>query len=95
MTQRKRARASTSQSMEEEPEWVGGFFDRLFIVESNLNKHFDQVDTRFDHFEKRMDHVEYDIHQRYAFNNLNCTRPPPSQDPQVPPSQGDDYDSAS
>ena len=26
---RKRARASSSQGMEDEPEWVGGLFDRL------------------------------------------------------------------
>ena len=83
---RKRARASSSQGMEGEPEWVGGFFDRLSIIKTNINNHFD---TRFDHFERRMDHVEYDIHQLQAFNNLSFTWPPP-----MPPSQGDDHDSA-
>ena len=29
---RKRARASSSQGMDDEPEWVGGFFDRLSII---------------------------------------------------------------
>ena len=70
---RKRARASSSQGMEDEPEWVGGFFDRLSIIETNINNQFDHFDTRFDHFERRMDHVEYDIHQLQAFNNLFCT----------------------
>ena len=86
---RKRARASSSQGMDDEPEWVGGFFDRLSIIETNINNRFDHFDTRFDHFERRMDHVEYDIHQLQAFNNLSCTWPPP-----MPPSQGDDHDSA-
>ena len=48
----------------------------------------------FDHFERRMDHVEYDIHQLQAFHNLTCTWHPPTHS-QVPPSQGDDHDSAS
>ena len=54
---RKRARASSSQGMDDEPEWVGGFFDRLSIIKTNINHHFDHFDTRFDHFERRMDHV--------------------------------------
>ena len=73
---RKRARASLSQGMDDEPEWVGGFFDGLSIIETNINHQFDHFDTRFDHFERRMDHVEYDIHQLQAFNNLSCTWPP-------------------
>ena len=60
---RKRTRASSSQGMENEPKWVGGFFDRLFIIETNINNRFDHFDTRFDHFERRMDHVEYNVHQ--------------------------------
>ena len=75
--------------MEDEPEWVGGFFDRLSIIEININNRFDHFNTRFDHFKRRMDHVEYDIHQLQAFNNLSCTWPP-----SMPPSQGDDHDSA-
>ena len=86
---RNRARASSSQGMEDKPEWVGGFFDRLSIIETNINNRFDHFDTRFDHFKRRMDHVEYDIHQLQAFNNLSCTWPP-----SMPPSQGDDHDSA-
>ena len=86
---RNRARASSSQGMEDKPEWVGGFFDRLSIIETNINNRFDYFDTRFDHFERRMDHVEYDIHQLQAFNNLSCTWPPP-----MPPSQGDDHNNA-
>ena len=88
-SQRKRARASSSQSMEGKPEWVGGFFDRLSIMETNINNRFDQFDSRFDHFERRMDHVEYDVHQIQVYHNLSCTWPPP-----MPPSQGDDFDSA-
>ena len=88
-THRKRTRASSSQSMEDEPEWVGGFFDRLSIIETNINHCFDHFDSRFDHFERKLDHVEHDIHQLQAFNNLSCTWPPP-----MPPSQGDDHDSA-
>ena len=80
---RKRARASSSQGMEGELEWVGGFFDRLSIIETNIN-------NRFDHFERRMDHVEYDVHQLQAFHNISCSWPP-----LMPPSQGDDFDSAS
>ena len=72
-SQRKRARASSSQSMEGEPEWVGGFFDRLSIMETNINNRFDQFDSRFDHFERRMDHVEYDVHQLQAYHNISCT----------------------
>ena len=59
---RKRARSSLSQGMEDEPEWVGGFFDKLSIIETNINNRFDHFDTRFDQFERRMDHVQYDIH---------------------------------
>ena len=87
---RKRARASSSQGMEGEPEWVGGFFDKLSIIETNINNHFDHFDSRFDHFERRMDHVEYDVHQLQAFHNISCSWPPP-----MPPSQRDDFDSAS
>ena len=36
-----------------------------------------------------MDHVEYDVHQLQGFHNISCTWPPP-----MPPSQGDDFDSA-
>ena len=75
--------------MEDEPEWVGGFFDRLFIIKTNINNRFDHFDTRFNHFERRMDHVKYDIHQLQAFNNLSCTWTPP-----MPSSQEDDHDSA-
>ena len=46
---RKRVRASLSQGMEDELEWVGGFFDRLSIIETNINNRFDHFDTRFDH----------------------------------------------
>ena len=53
---RKRARSSSSQGMEDEPEWVRAFFDRLSIIETNIN-------NRFDHFKRRIEHVEYDIHQ--------------------------------
>ena len=88
-THRKRTRASSSQSMEGEPKWVGGFFDRLSIIETNINNRFDHFDSRFDHFERRMDHVEYDVHQIQAFHNISCTWPPP-----MLPSQGDDFDSA-
>ena len=49
---RKRARASSSQGMDDEPKWVGEFFDRLSIIETNINHRFDHFDTRFDHFEK-------------------------------------------
>ena len=91
---KKRARASSSQGMDDKPECVGGFFDRLSIIETNINHRFDHFDTRFDHFKRRMDHVEYDIHQLQAFNNLTCTWPPPTHS-QVPPSQEDDHDSAS
>ena len=87
---RKRARASSSQSMKNESEWVGGFFDRLSIIETNINNRFDHFDTIFDHFERRMDHVEYDVHQLQAFYLISCSWPPP-----MPPSQGDDFDSAS
>ena len=83
--QRKRARPSSSQSMEGEPEWVGGLFDRLSLMETNINNRFDQFDSRFDHFESRIDHVEYDIHQIQAYHNLSCSWPP-----QMPPSQEDD-----
>ena len=80
--------------MEGEPEWVGGFIDRLSIIESNINNRFDHFDTRFDNFERRMDYIEYDIHQLQAFHNLTCTWPPPTHS-QVPPSQGDYHNSAS
>ena len=72
-THRKRARASSSQGMEGEPEWVGGFFDRLSIIETKINNRFDHFDSRFDHFERRMDHVEYNVHQLQAFNNISCS----------------------
>ena len=75
--------------MDDEPEWVGGFFDRLSIIETNINHRFDHFDTRFDHFERRMDYREYDIHQIQAFNHLLCTWSPP-----MPPSQREDHDSA-
>ena len=78
---RKRARPFSSQGIEDEPEWVGGFFDRLSIIETNINNRFDHFDTRFDHFKRRMDHVEYDIHQLQVFKNLSYTWPPP-----LPPS---------
>ena len=83
-THRKRTRASSSQSMEDEPEWVGGFFDRLSIIETNINNRFDHFDSRFDHFKRRMDHVEYDVHQLQDFHNISCTWPPP-----MPPSHRD------
>ena len=35
---RKRARASSSQCLEDEPEWVGVFFDRLSIIVTNIPK---------------------------------------------------------
>ena len=47
---RKRARASSSQGMDDEPKWVGGFFNRLSIIETNINHRFDHFNTRFDHF---------------------------------------------
>ena len=72
-----RDRFLTSQSIDEEPAWVGGFFDRLFIVESNFNTMFNQVDTRLNHFEHRMDHMEYENHQLYAHHNIQCTWPHP------------------
>ena len=83
--QRKRARPSSSQSMEGEPEWVGGLFDRLSLMETNINNHFDQFDSRFNHLEHRIDHVEFNIHQIQAYQNLSCSWPPP-----MPPSQGGD-----
>ena len=63
--------------MEGEPEWVGGFFDRLSIIETNINNRFYYFDSRFDHFERRMDHVEYDVHQLQPFHNISCSWPPP------------------
>ena len=59
------------------------------LMETNINNRFDQFDSRFNHFERRMDHVEYDVHQLQAYHNISCTWPPP-----MPPSQGDDFDSA-
>ena len=76
----KARRPSFSQSVDDEPTWVGGFFDHLSIIESNFNNRFDQVDTRLDWFEHRMDHMEYGIHQLYAYHNIQClwSLPPPS-----------------
>ena len=88
MPQRKRARVpSTSQSVNDEPAWVGSFFDHFSIIESNFNTRFDQVHTRLDQFNHRMDHVEYDIHQLYAYLNIQCSwpSPPPPHPSQSPP----------
>ena len=52
---------SSSQGVEDEPDWIGGFFDRLSIIKSNVNNRFHQVNIRLDRFEHHMDHMEYDI----------------------------------
>ena len=80
--QRKRQRGpSTSQSVDDEPAWVGGFFNHLSLIESNFNTRFDHVDTRLDSFEQRMDHLEHDIHHLYAHQNIQCTWNPPPLPP--------------
>ena len=75
--------------MKDELAWVGHFFDRMSLVESNFNTRFDRVDARLDHFDQRMDQLEFDIYYLYNHHNLQPSLPP--QDHQ---DHGDDQDDA-
>ena len=61
-SQRKRTRSEGTskgaQSLDNEPPWVGTLFDRMTVLESNFNNHFDRIDDQ-------ITPLKHDVHYLY------------------------------